>query len=362
MFSLNEQYTTGTATFQRTLAISRNRVDEKFAHLISRIDGYSDEQELLLAAQKAWQEAWSQGTVLLGSSLSERQGESGAALVNVNDQFLRAVSLLEALEDSYSRITYNRLLQAGKLGEMAPMFLLGAITLALLMTALTGFAFARSILLPISALHQGAQRIGKGDLTSHVTIDSDDELGQLADAFNTMAHELKKAQKELLDQSMRDELTEVKNYRGFLHCLNEELNRWSRYGDPFALILLDLDHFKTVNDTYGHPAGDEALRKVAETIRLSLRQSDCVARYGGEEFAIIVSRTDATGALALAERIRNDIAAVSVETAGATFGISASIGLSSVSEACCTEQQIVSAADRALYEAKRMGRNRVCQT
>ncbi len=359
--SINQHHTTKTTMPQKSLAKSRELLDGNFSFLIARAAERSQEQNLLLVARKDWEQGWSLAMATLQTAVSERSSDGGEGLVKANHHFLDAVDRLEVLQNFYAEAAYQRLLQVGERGAQGPRLLIGAFAFALLLAAVAGFVLARSILRPVAALHEGAKRIREGDLSSRVTIDSGDELGQLAQTFNNMAQELNKSQRELLDQSLQDELTRVKNYRGFLHRLNDELNRWFRYGDSFSLLLLDLDHFKTVNDTYGHPAGDEALRRAADTLRLSLRDNDCVARYGGEEFAVVLPQTDAEGAVAIAERMREAIAAIKVDASGSTFGISASIGVSSVSDECCTEERLVSEADRALYQAKQMGRNRVCR-
>jgi len=120
-------------------------------------------------------------------------------------------------------------------------------------------------------------------------------------------------------------------------------------------LMLDVDHFKSYNDSFGHPAGDEALKLVGEVIRNTLRSADVAARFGGEEFAILLPQTTGEEAIAIAERIRHNIA-----TAGfAHREVTVSIGITSCSAELCVSADLVSAADRALYEAKRRGRNRV---
>jgi len=155
-----------------------------------------------------------------------------------------------------------------------------------------------------------------------------------------------------------DELTGVYNRRYFDRRLAEELKRARRLGERMALILLDLDLFKSVNDRYGHPEGDRTLRAAAHSILTSVRDIDAVTRWGGEEFAIIVPGADGVQAVVVAERIRQAIEAMPLRTAsGETLGITVSCGFAWAAPDIHTPAQCLAAADRCLLEAKRGGRN-----
>lgn len=160
---------------------------------------------------------------------------------------------------------------------------------------------------------------------------------------------------ELEQLSVTDSLTGLLNRRYLEVRLSEEIKRSDREGFSMSFMMLDVDHFKSYNDSYGHPAGDEALRLVANVIRDTLRGADVAARYGGEEFSILLPQTTAEEAAAIAERIRSNI-----EHANFPHRlVTTSIGVASCSAELCASADLVSAADRALYEAKRLGRNRV---
>lgn len=158
-----------------------------------------------------------------------------------------------------------------------------------------------------------------------------------------------------------DDLTELYNRRIFSECLLRDLARAEREKSPISLVLLDIDHFKQVNDTYGHQAGDDVLRAVARTVRAQIRAGDVAARYGGEEFAVILPSTDAAGAETLAERIRSAVEAATVETQGKSLRVTLSCGVNALSGADCraAADALISGADTALYKAKDAGRNRV---
>ncbi|MBI3368776.1 MAG: GGDEF domain-containing protein, partial [Burkholderiales bacterium] len=139
-----------------------------------------------------------------------------------------------------------------------------------------------------------------------------------------------------------------------------ELQRQARFGGRWALLLIDLDHFKRINDRHGHPAGDAVLRAVAALLTARLREVDIVARLGGEEFALLLPRTDAAGARTVAEALRRAIAGLSLPWGGAQLSLTASAGLVLSDEAPgLTADAAYALADRRLYAAKQAGRNRV---
>ncbi|MCP3140416.1 GGDEF domain-containing response regulator [Pyxidicoccus xibeiensis] len=165
---------------------------------------------------------------------------------------------------------------------------------------------------------------------------------------------------ELQRLSATDGLTGVHNHRHFQERLREEFRRAQRYDDALSLILLDLDHFKDVNDRYGHAAGDGVLREVAGALQRGVRETDLVARYGGEEFAVLLPRTHLTGALTVAERVRRELRALRLGGDG-TLHVTASLGVSSFPHrTVLSPEQLLLTADEALYQAKHEGRDRIC--
>ncbi|MCE9667799.1 GGDEF domain-containing protein [Myxococcus stipitatus] len=164
---------------------------------------------------------------------------------------------------------------------------------------------------------------------------------------------------ELQRLSSTDGLTGVHNHRHFQERLRDEFRRAQRYDDPLSLILLDLDHFKQVNDRYGHTAGDGVLREVAAALQRGVRETDLVARYGGEEFAVLLPRTHLTGALTVAERVRRELALLEVGPDG-RLKVTASLGVSSFPHrTVLSPEQLLLTADEALYRAKADGRDRI---
>jgi diguanylate cyclase (GGDEF)-like protein len=161
--------------------------------------------------------------------------------------------------------------------------------------------------------------------------------------------------------SLTDALTRVHNRRSILARLETEVQRSARLGVPLTVALLDLDHFKNINDTWGHPTGDRVLKEAARTLRQAVRECDAVGRYGGEEFLLVLPETSLPGALALLERCRVRLTEILIRADnGESFAISASFGVT------CNEHHLdapagtlTRVADEALYQAKKKGRNRV---
>ncbi len=160
-------------------------------------------------------------------------------------------------------------------------------------------------------------------------------------------------------QSVTDELTGISNRRAFDDALSGEIERARRFGGELGLVLIDLDDFKVVNDTYGHPQGDLVLREVARVLRESSREIDHPARYGGEELAVILPGTDLEGAFNRAERVREQIANLHIARLDGrgTLQVTASCGVASVRTSGIDGRALLQAADGALYEAKRGGKN-----
>jgi diguanylate cyclase (GGDEF)-like protein len=171
---------------------------------------------------------------------------------------------------------------------------------------------------------------------------------------------------ELEKRSVTDPLTRLSNRRAFETDLQQELDRTSRYRKPFCVLMVDVDHFKRVNDTFGHLNGDRILVRLADVLRRSVRRTDRICRFGGEEFAVLLIETASSEARIVAERIRTSVAQTSVEMMawesgdvpdGETTSFTVSIGVGEVHPDDAA-QDVIGRADQALYAAKTGGRNR----
>lgn len=208
----------------------------------------------------------------------------------------------------------------------------------------------RNVVKPIEELSSAAHRIAAGDLSARAPVAGDHEIATLGVAFNRMADELKA-------RARTDDLTALPNFRAFRERIDAELDRADRYPERFGVLVLDLDRFKKYNDTYGHLAGNEALRRVSQAIRETVRAVDFPARYGGEEFAVIAPQVDAAALFVIAERIRTSVESLPPPADGAK--VTVSIGAALYPDDARDREALFKVADARLYEAKEGGRNRV---
>ncbi len=183
---------------------------------------------------------------------------------------------------------------------------------------------------------------------------------ELEAKIHERTHELAEANTRLAQLAVTDGLTNLYNHRHFHERLTLEVERSQRSGLPLSLLMLDVDHFKQFNDTFGHPSGDEVLRQLARVLSDTRRANDVVARYGGEEFAVILVDTPKFTAAKVAERVRERVHAHDFSDAAPRAGkLSVSIGVATFPDDGSDAEALVRAADTALYAGKRAGRNRV---
>lgn len=197
-------------------------------------------------------------------------------------------------------------------------------------------------------------------LERHSTILRDDDFGYLGRVwFFSDITELASATSRLRDLALTDSLTHLANRRHFNMRLEEEFARANRYQQPLAVVMLDIDHFKQVNDRYGHSAGDQALKILADSCRVTLRQTDFLARTGGEEFIILMPSTTGEEATTSAERLRKHMATKSIPADKGIFHITISLGVTELNADDTTPDKLLKRVDEALYQAKSGGRDRV---
>lgn len=160
--------------------------------------------------------------------------------------------------------------------------------------------------------------------------------------------------------AVTDTLTGVYNRRGLFDRGQQEISRSLRSSRPLAAIMLDIDHFKQINDTFSHVVGDEVLRILTKLCQDNLRSLDIIGRYGGEEFAIVLPETDTASAQLVAERLRQCVAETPVFTQNGVVNFTISVGVASMTDGISTMAVLLDRADTAMYQAKETGRNRVC--
>jgi diguanylate cyclase (GGDEF)-like protein len=217
-----------------------------------------------------------------------------------------------------------------------------------------------SVLQRLVALRNGVASSAAGSPVS-VADDGHDEIGDLARSLRHFIEVIGAKEEELRLLAATDVLTGLANRRDFMCRAETEMLRTRRYNFPVSVMMMDIDHFKKVNDTWGHGAGDEVIRQVATIARDVCRVVDLVGRIGGEEFAVLLPQTAMNGALLVAERLRETVAGRTVMLAnGQTLNVSISIGVADMTHEDDELGRLLGRADAALYEAKQLGRNRVC--
>jgi len=236
---------------------------------------------------------------------------------------------------------------------------------------LMSYVVGQTIVGPVGRLATAAAGVARGKFDVTIQEGGHGELGYLTDVFNRMLERLRQAQDSLRSTNrtlsrqnqalesvaITDTLTGLFNRRYMMEKLADEMTRSLRLDHVFSILMLDLDNFKKYNDTYGHLAGDQVLRKVAHIFKESIRRIDVAARYGGEEFLVILPELSTADAMTAAERIRKRVAAGLYGMAGVDTAITISIGAAGYPEHGETAEALIGSADGALYEAKRSGRN-----
>jgi len=246
----------------------------------------------------------------------------------------------------------------------------------LLGVGLTAYLLGLSIVRPLDSLTKGAAKVAEGNLKVDLPIVSRGEVGYMTEVFNNMVTRLRQGREELAainktlkeknreleEIAVTDSLTGLYNRKHLIETLTHELARGQRYDHPVSVLMIDIDHFKRYNDTFGHLAGDRVLAKMASIFIESLRRIDYVARYGGEEFLVMLPETESQEALSAAERIRTRVAGETFTHHNEKVSITVSIGIAGFPENGRSLESIIASADAALYRAKRRGRNRVVRT
>ncbi|OWL89664.1 sensor domain-containing diguanylate cyclase [Halopseudomonas aestusnigri] len=171
--------------------------------------------------------------------------------------------------------------------------------------------------------------------------------------------QLESANTKLQELALRDGLTGLLNRRYWESCLEREFARHQRYDNPVSLVIFDIDHFKRVNDTYGHQTGDEVIRSVAEITSRLARETDFAGRYGGEEFVVLLPGTHLEGAAQFAERLRQAVEQQVLDYQGSPLSYTISLGVATIGDDMPNYQVLLERADKALYASKEQGRNRV---
>jgi diguanylate cyclase (GGDEF)-like protein len=347
----------GDPTRPPAYRVSRQQVEAAFAALHDRFGDETEPRTLVERALEDWTAADIVASEILsvhrpggdpqGVLLMERfHGRIGAA---IDKMAALAASLETDLTQDHDRalLSYER---ADWVTGIASVVSVLAIVAAVVV-------IGRVVSGSVDRLVDGAERFATGDRKHRIDVQVPPELNRVAEEFNRMIARIHESESALAELARRDGLTNLLNRRAFDEALAETFERLDRLGGAAAVVLIDIDAFKRINDTHGHGAGDDVLAAVARTLTADVRLIDRVFRVGGEEFAVLLVGADAAAAETTAERLRQTVEADPVATRSGAIGVTISLGVASAwrgSDAAA----LVAAADAALYRAKSAGRNR----
>lgn len=335
-----------------------HEIDRMFRETAITAFKLPQERESILMAQRDWEEAKARGRAILARGGPRHDAATTRNMKAFDAKIDAAVQTLDYVHELARGELGDHLARADALERKMLVFAALMTGIGLILALVVGVLVARSILRPLALLEKGAAQIGAGDLAHRIPSGRNDELGRVAGAFNAMAAKLERARSELAELAIRDSLTQAYNRREFVRRIEDEARRCRRSRRPFSLLMVDIDHFKSINDTYGHPAGDEALKSIVALLHANARPTDFIARYGGEEFALILPETASASAIPVAERLREAVAAQPVAvTADKSIRLTASFGVATYLEETEEIEHLIARADEALYQAKNAGRN-----
>jgi diguanylate cyclase (GGDEF)-like protein len=330
-------------------------LDMLFDNALSTSTANINDKESLQDAYASWQDL----RMVLKEPLSDDSADEQQAIVDTHAfAMLRNIMIFEASVHNTIRSDLYNTLQ----GQKDSQLIMAALAFfSLLVTCITGALLYLAIFEPLRKMRVSTERIMTGDMEHRVETADTGELGRLAESFNAMTGMLVTNETNIRLHTIHDSLTGLINRREFRVRFDTELERARRYSQPFALLMVDADGFGNVNETYGHVAGDEALRVIAVTLSRGLRPMDIVARFDNDEFSIIMPDIGADDALATAERLRRLINKQEFVIANGTkpIRLTVSIGLVLYPDDGDEIEILMSRVNEALMQAKQAGGNQV---
>jgi diguanylate cyclase (GGDEF)-like protein len=337
---------------------SRERIDAGFAALQHALAGAPEAHAL---AERA-RDDWSRADEVAQDVLSRRWPPGAANGLDLARRFETSVAAatdrLSAATDDLERDLASDHADAERAYERTEWIAGIAAGISLLAMVAGVLTIGRLLRVSVDRLVDGAARFASGDRDHRIDVQVPPELHRVAEEFNHMILRIRDSEAALADLARRDRLTGLLNRRAYDEAIADALARRQRLNDDVAILLLDIDHFKRVNDTLGHAAGDEVLRAIAALVTAQVRQIDTVCRIGGEELVVILQDATRSIATAMAERIRAAVEHGAMAADGTPLAVTVSIGVA-VADDDGDAAALLARADAALYDAKQGGRNRI---
>jgi diguanylate cyclase (GGDEF)-like protein len=337
--------------------VARQRIEAAFAALHDRLADEAEPRTIVERAREDWTAADTTATEILSVRRAGGDPHGVELMERFHGRIDSAVDKLGVLATVLETDLAQDHDRALLLYERADWVTGIASVVSVLAIVAAVVVIGRVVSGSVDRLVDGAERFATGDRMHRIDVQVPPELHKVAEEFNRMILRIHESEAALADLARRDGLTKLLNRRAFDDSLAEMFARLDRLGGAAAVLLIDIDHFKRINDTYGHGVGDDVLAAVARALTADVRLIDRVFRIGGEEFAVLLSGADAAAAETTAERLRQAIAAEPIAARGGSMAVTISLGVAawwSGSDAAA----LVAAADAALYRAKSEGRNR----
>ncbi len=345
---------TGPLTYRRL----REQIEAEFAILEPHFHIETGARDLLQRAREDWIAADRSATELISLSPSAMEKDAGRLMRQFHGHIAAASDKLSAVYRLIS-VAISADHDKAVLYYERSIWIMGIAGAASFLTTLSGiFLVGRIMTRSVNRLVDGAERFAQGERDYRIEIQVPPELRRVAEEFNRMIGRIKMSETALADLAVRDSLTRLLNRRAFENALTETFDRVQRRGETTALLALDIDHFKSINDTYGHAAGDVVLQEIGVVLGKNLRSFDRPFRVGGEEFSILLPGTTIATARETAERLRKAIENHQFRYGTDRIDVTVSLGVATTNTEM-DRTSLVEAADSALYEAKLNGRNRV---
>ncbi len=329
---------------------------------IAQLDNESGNADVPVTAVRSAEIAWQSARPVIRQLIEHVapvKVDGGAAALKIAKQDLvKALGDIEAARHHLSRVVRDRSAHSVTVQQRQLRMLVWTWTGTLLAALLLVAALVYSIVKPARELGQAVRRLTAGDLSVRVNTGSRDELGVVATYLNAMAARFNLRRNALEDEARRDTLTGLPNRRALETTLEDLLSGSSSQDSPVTVLMIDVDHFKQINDRLGHPVGDQALVWLAGIMRDCFRENDLLGRYAGDEFMALLPDTSPEKALAVAERLCDLVRAEADPARGRP---TVTVGVATADASRRTAEALLQAADEALYQAKERGRALVAQ-